>query len=221
MEGFLFRADARVFLKTMRLYFVRHGESEANVLRVISNRDLPHALTEKGREQALALAQRLSGIDFKCIYASQVLRARQTAEIVSRELNTPYETTDALHEFDMGILEGQTGPAVWDAYQKLTAAWMEGREWDRGIEGGESLNDIRRRLSPFVQHLLRGHAPTDNLLLVGHGATYRFGLPFVLGNVDFDFAVTHGLDYTGMVIAETRPEGLVCLAWGDTPLTPG
>ena len=203
----------------MRLYFVRHGESEANVLRVISNRDLPHALTETGRQQAFALAQRLRGIPFARVYASTVRRAAQTAEIVSRELCAPYELADALHEFDCGILEGRSDPAAHEAYRQLTTTWMEGREWDRGIEGGESLHDIRQRLGPFVERLMREHAPSDTLLLVGHGATYRFGLPFILRNVDFDFAVTHGFDYTGMVIAETRPEGLICLSWGDTSLS--
>jgi probable phosphoglycerate mutase len=200
----------------MKLYFVRHGESEANVLRVISNRDLPHALTEAGRAQAQALAQKLRDVPFTRIYASQVLRARQTAEIVSHQLGAPYEPTEALHEFDCGILEGRSDPDAHEAYRQLTAAWMEGREWDRGIEGGESLHDVRRRLGSFVERLVREHAATDTLLLVGHGATYRFGLPFVLRNVDFAFAVTHGLNYTQVVIAETRPEGLTCLAWGDT-----
>ena len=46
----------------MRLYFVRHGQSEANVLRVISNRDLPHHLTDMGRQQAEALARSLADV---------------------------------------------------------------------------------------------------------------------------------------------------------------
>src|SRR6476646_8171101 len=44
----------------MKLYFVRHGESEANLLREISNRGTRHGLTAKGRAQATALAQSLS-----------------------------------------------------------------------------------------------------------------------------------------------------------------
>ena len=69
----------------MKLIFVRHGESEANVLRVISNHSLPHALTGRGRGQAHRLAERVQGSDIVRIYCSAILRARQTAEIVAQE----------------------------------------------------------------------------------------------------------------------------------------
>ena len=41
----------------MRILFTRHGESEANIQHIISNRSLPHQLTEKGVDQAAALAE--------------------------------------------------------------------------------------------------------------------------------------------------------------------
>jgi len=54
----------------MKFYFTCHGQSEANILKIISNRDLPHALTEKGQQQARALAGRLSGNAFERIISS-------------------------------------------------------------------------------------------------------------------------------------------------------
>ena len=68
----------------MRLYFIRHGESEANVLHEISNRGAKHGLTEKGRAQVAALAQKLGAIPFVKLYSSPLLRAIQTAEILSQ-----------------------------------------------------------------------------------------------------------------------------------------
>ena len=67
----------------MRLYFVRHGQSEANVQMVISNRDLFHPLTELGRQQAEALAQSLAEVPVAAIYSSPIVRAAQTAQIVA------------------------------------------------------------------------------------------------------------------------------------------
>jgi broad specificity phosphatase PhoE len=65
----------------MRLYFVRHGQSVANVQMVISNRDLFHPLTELGRQQAEALAQSLAEVPVAALYSSPIVRAAQTAQI--------------------------------------------------------------------------------------------------------------------------------------------
>ena len=73
----------------MKLYFVRHGESVANLLREFSNSGVKHPLTERGVEQARRLAQQLAGILFEGIYSSPVLRAQQTAQIVADQVQVP------------------------------------------------------------------------------------------------------------------------------------
>ena len=91
----------------MKFYFTCHGQSEANILKIISNRDLRHALTEKGQQQARALAGRLSGNAFERIISSPNLRARQTSEILSTCLDVPCVVDDGLREFDCGVAEGR------------------------------------------------------------------------------------------------------------------
>src|SRR5579859_6938005 len=108
----------------MKLYFVRHGESEANVLRIISNREEPHALTSNGRQQARALADSLQGTAFARIFSSPVLRARQTAEILAERLGVPYEVTEALREYDCGILEGKGDAPSWALHQANFHEWL-------------------------------------------------------------------------------------------------
>ena len=92
----------------MRIYFARHGESQANLLHEISNRGLRHGLTRKGREQAEGLARRLQGIPIATIYSSPVLRAIETSVILAHRLDVDYEVTEALREYDCGILEGRS-----------------------------------------------------------------------------------------------------------------
>jgi hypothetical protein len=75
----------------MRLYFVRHGESEANVLEVFSNRGLEHGLTQRGRVQTASLAQKLAGRQIIKLFTSPILRATQTAEILAEMLGVPCE----------------------------------------------------------------------------------------------------------------------------------
>ena len=203
----------------MRLYFTRHGESEANVLREISNRGLKHPLTEKGRQQAQALAAELLPAGITAIYTSPLLRAVQTAEILSEALGVGFEVTDALREYDCGILEGKSDPATWDAFWALREAWWPGRQWERRIEGGESFLDMQARFVPFIDGLLAADDLRDaNLVLIGHGGLYLSMLPLVLANVDHEFASHQPFPNTGYVLAENSSQGLVCREWCGAPV---
>ena len=206
----------------MKLYFARHGESEANTLGVISNRGLMYGLTEKGRQQAAALAARLKDIRFARLYSSPLLRAIQTAEILARELRPDLEglgdlrgleIADALREFDCGILEAQSLPPHLDDYVRLFRDWQAGK-WDRRFEGGESLLDIQARFVPFVERLTREHGEADHLLLISHGGVLLSALPILLTNIDHAFAYEHiHFGNTDIVIAESTPTGWICLSW--------
>ncbi len=100
--------------------------------------------------------------------------------------------------------------------------WLQGQDWDERIPGGESFHDIRRRFVPFIEELCARHAGTqDNLVLIGHGGTYYCMLPLVLKNLSYEFVRHASLGNTDAVIAEQRPEGLVCLSWGDVKFNHG
>jgi len=203
----------------MRLYFTRHGESEANVLQVISNRGQRHPLTDKGRQQAQTLAAELRPAGITAIYTSPLLRAVQTAEILSEALGVGFEVTDALREYDCGILEGTSGPETWAAFRALREAWWPGRQWEQRIEGGESFLDMQARFVPFIEGLLAADDQRNaNLVLIGHGGLYLSMLPLVLANVDFEFAAHQPFPNTGTVLAESGPPGLVCRAWCGAPI---
>jgi probable phosphoglycerate mutase len=199
----------------LRLYFVRHGESEANQLHVFSNRDLPHGLTEKGRAQTERLAGRVRGTAFTAMYASPVLRARQSAEILSTRLHLDFVTTPALAEFDVGVLEGLSDPASWRQYETLLDAWLVRRDWRARIEGGESFDDIRARFMPFIDSLRR-ERPGGPVLMIGHGGMLICMLPQLLSNVTPEFARERSIGHAEVVIAESRDNHLVCTSWGGS-----
>jgi probable phosphoglycerate mutase len=201
----------------LQLYFVRHGESEANRQHVFSNRDLPHGLTESGRAQTERLAERLAGIPFAVMYASPVLRARQSADILSTRLCLDYTTTAALAEFDMGVLEGASSAAGWRRYEALLDAWLVERDWQARIEGGESFDDVRARFMPFIDALCRAR-PAGPVLLLGHGGMLICMLPELLSNVSSEFARARSIDHAEIVIAELRADRMVCVSWGNVEL---
>lgn len=205
----------------MRIYFVRHGESQANLLHIISNRDLPHGLTDLGRQQAQRLADALSGAGLTELYTSPVLRALETAQILSARLSLPYQVTEALREYDCGVLEGKSDPASWQLHQKVREDWLIRREMDSVIPGGERFAEIQRRFVPFIQGLTSPEDPADRrILLVGHGGLYQCMLPLVLTNIQAAWAVHQPFPNTAYVLAERRLGGLVCLDWCGNRLAP-
>ena len=198
----------------MRLYCVRHGQSEANVLQVISNRDQPHPLTELGRQQAAQLAQSLRDVPIAKIYASPILRARQTAEIVSAALRVPVDYADGLREPDCGVMEGRSDEAAWAEHRRVTEAWLDAHDYDARIDGGESFNDVRARFAPWLDRVAAAHAPTaDSILVITHGLLIYTMLSVTLVNADAVFAEWRPIPNTGMIVIERMAADWVGVEW--------
>ena len=200
----------------MRLYFVRHGESEANTQHIISNRESTFKLTERGREQGQALAEKLKNVQFTKICSSPVLRAKETAEILSQVLRQPFHETVALREYDCGILEEKSDEESWKLHREYYEDWTLRHNYSNKPEGGECFVEIRERFLPFIESLKYNGG--DHILLVGHGGLFQLMLPLVLTNIDNDFVSLHGIGHTECVIAELSTEGLVCVQWGNIKL---
>jgi broad specificity phosphatase PhoE len=199
----------------MRLIFVRHGESEANVLRVISNRGRQHGLTARGRKQANTLAEQLRGQAISHIYTSPLLRAEETAAILAAELHLPFEPADALCEYDCGILEGRADAEAWQQHSAATDFWLQQGNSHYKPEGGESFLDIQGRFLPFVQGLVERHRhAAESILLVTHGGLCQLMLPLLCANLDPAFVAAHGMGHTTPVIVEPQGDELVCVDWG-------
>ncbi len=198
----------------MKLFFVRHGESTANILREFSNTGWKHGLTEKGIQQAHALADRFKGMEISRIYTSPLQRAVQTAAIVAETTGAAYVITDGLREFDTGITEGKSDPASWELWKKVMDDWNQYGLWNERIEGGESFNDMRARFLPFLNRLLaEPPGRHGDLMLIGHGGLFYCMLPLVLTNISQSEINLWGFPNTGYVLAEAYPKGLLCLEW--------
>ncbi|MFB2980282.1 histidine phosphatase family protein [Microseira sp. BLCC-F43] len=203
----------------MRLYFIRHGESEANRLQVISNRGDRYSLTAKGQQQARTLAENLKPFPLSTIFTSPLRRAIETAEILSDELGEPYQITDALREYDCGILEGKSDQESWRLHREIAQDWVVQQNWQRKLDGGESFLEIKNRFVPFIERLTEAEFRSDNhILLVGHGGIFQLMLPLLLTNIDRHFVTEHGICHTDCIITEPQPDGFRCLQWGEIRL---
>jgi broad specificity phosphatase PhoE len=201
----------------MKLYFVRHGESEANIQHVISNRESHFGLTEQGKQQATILAEKLRDDSITVIYSSPVLRARETAEILSKSFHKPYQITEALREYDCGVLEEKSDQESWRLHREIAEDWTLKHNNLRKPEGGESFLEIKERFIPFVERFAQsGLYSQGHILFVSHGGLLQLMLPEVLTNIDHTFVRSHGIGHTQCIIAELLHDELVCEQWGDT-----
>lgn len=156
---------------TMDVFLVRHGESQANAEgRLQGSLDFP--LSERGRAQAAQLARWLTknGVGWDYAFSSPLLRASQTAEILSRECGGPAAVADVdLHEIRAGRLEGMTR----DDMQEKHPEWLQRGVTELGdfsTFGGESYDDVQVRAERLVERWVREYRAAEaRLLVVAHG----------------------------------------------------
>lgn len=205
----------------MKLYFIRHGESEANTLMVFSNyNDSPYGLTENGRRQAESAAEKIRGVRFTEVHSSPVPRALQTADILKTLAGLPEYTVDErLTEYDVGDFEGKSDQASWDSNDVLWRDWFFRGMHERSHPGGESLTDIVGRFRDWLKSITARYNGSDvNILAVSHGGVLNAALPFALDNITGEFSFNHPIHNASLVIAETTPEGIRCTVWNDEKL---
>ncbi len=158
------------------ILLARHGETDDNVppQRVQGWIDSP--LTDSGREQARELALAVKERGIAAVYSSHLARARETAEIVARELGLDVEVDERLAESRRGRWEGRLLEEIEREEPELWTAWRRGGAQFR-FPGGESLAEHADRVAAALAHVRRGALPA---LCVCHGGTIRCA--FALAN---------------------------------------
>lgn len=159
----------------MRLLLARHGETEYNrEWRYQGRTDL--GLNRAGRRQAEGLCQRLSLEPIDVIYTSNFKRAAETADIITRGRGLRVVTFENLAELDFGKFEGLTYAEIVENYPD----WQPG-DYNFSAYGGESLEQLARRISAFEKKL-RSDDPADaDILIVAHAGSLRILLCLLLG----------------------------------------
>ncbi len=148
------------------MWLVRHGQTDWNLRGIYQGQsDIP--LNETGISQARQLARDLAGIRFNAVYASDLSRARHTAEIIARELGLTVNLDPRLREINQGVWEGKTIEHVQETYKPDFSRNPKYITTPRA-EGAESLADVIRRMVAAVNEYLEKHAD-ERILLSTHG----------------------------------------------------
>jgi broad specificity phosphatase PhoE len=143
----------------MKITFIRHGESEANVGHFINDDPRkPVHLTEKGRAQAEALAALLHQEHFTHAYVSEFPRAQETINILLRNKKLPLRIDPRLNERKSGM----DGQAVSAFNEQVMLDPLHFKTPD-----GESFIEQMHRLQVFLDEIAIHH-PDDHILAVAH-----------------------------------------------------
>src|SRR5438309_108698 len=120
-----------------RLVLVRHGQTTANVARVLDSKPPGAGLTEMGRAQAEEAADQLADEPVVAVYASVAIRAQQTAAPIAARHGLPVQVIDGVHELQMGAYEGKSGPEPVAVFESVFVAMLNG-DVDASMPEGES-----------------------------------------------------------------------------------
>lgn len=148
------------------IYIVRHAVTDYNLEnRFQGQLDIP--LNQQGKDQAERLKHYFKGKKIDVIYTSDLKRATQTADYLSKELNRSLKILTALREVDVGRLEG----LKWEEVKRTFPDWVSQGHND-GYPGGETRSDIEKRVFNLWDYVSKTHR-SDNIVLVSHGGIIK------------------------------------------------
>lgn len=182
----------------IHLYLIRHGRQNSSLCNV----DVE--LAEEGRAQAVLLADRLKGYRIDALYSSHLIRAVQTAEIISQALKLPINIRENLQEISFGLLTGQTEEYIMEHFSDFKKEQYQLLE-DIPYPGGENGSSVYQRAMPVIQEILQ--SGKKKVAIVTHGGVIRVLLAALFGRSQAErFLFGVALENTGITHLIYQPE---------------
>lgn len=207
----------------MKIYFVRHGQSELNIENRDQGPDGP--LSELGRDQAAFVAKRFSDIPIDLIVSSPYERAKETATIINSHLNKELIFSDLLVE-RRSATELVGMPFDDPEHIRITALIRAKRSVDPHwhYDDEENFVDVRTRAIQALTYL--GALGKDEILAVTHGGFLKTVIAVMIMGEEMTYAeylkfyVTLMTQNTGITLVEHRTDQLGTerwrlIAWND------
>jgi broad specificity phosphatase PhoE len=163
--------------KEARVFLARHGQTAYNAEGRFQGQ-LPVPLDDRGREQAVELAGRAAEHGFSALWSSPLLRAHETAEIVSRRIGLTAREDPRLMETDAGEWTDRTFADVRAETPALFDKFIAG-DPTFAFPGGESFSEQEVRVAAALDDVERGDLPA---LVICHGMVIRAALSVRAGH---------------------------------------
>ena len=199
-------------MNATRIIAIRHGETAWNVdTRIQGQLDIP--LNTVGRWQASRVAQALAEESIQAIYASDLLRAWETAGSIAEVTGLTLQAHAGLRERGFGDFQGKT-------FAEIEALWPEqSRQWrarhpEWAPPGGESLTALRARIVETASELAARHQG-EQIVMVAHGGVMDVLYRAATGQ-DVQAPRSWQLGNAAINRLLWTPEGLTLVGWSDT-----
>jgi broad specificity phosphatase PhoE len=149
-------------------WLIRHGQTDWNLLGKWQGQSAEApGLNTAGRAQALSILDQLPNADFSALYSSDLLRARQTAELIAAPLGLAVTLDPRLREMNLGAWEGMLSSDIESQYPRE----LENRKRDpfhAPAPNGESPRQVAERVIAAADEIAGKH-PNESALIVSHG----------------------------------------------------
>lgn len=166
---------------TTHVVIIRHGQSQGNAEgRFGGHTDTP--LSPRGRKQAQATARALASEKFSAIYSSDLPRAIETASPLAKLVGVPLETSDALRERSVGVMEGLTFEEAAEQHPEQYQALLR-RDFEHVLVGGESYRQTLDRASRQLDEAIEQHKG-GRIALFAHTGTICILILHLMGALD-------------------------------------
>ena len=150
------------------LWLVRHGQTDWNLTgRWQGQASNAPGLNDTGHAQVLTICEQLKGSEFSAIYSSDLLRARQTAEMIAESLGLPVTLEWGLREINLGEWEGMPSEEIEAKYPKELAARAQNSFYERA-PNGESPHEVADRVLKAINEIANKHLG-ESVMIVAHG----------------------------------------------------
>ena len=160
----------------MKLYIIRHAETEYNRKGIIQGSEVDSDINDIGDSQSKSFYDYYQNVNFDKIYTSDLKRTFQTVKRFT-ENGTEYEKLKEFNEISWGVNQGKSDDL--EDYSKLIDTWLAG-DLDNKFEKGESPNEMSLRLVKGFNKVLEDNH--DTVLLCIHGRALRILLSKIIDN---------------------------------------
>jgi broad specificity phosphatase PhoE len=189
-------------VRSITLTFIRHGESQSNASNMI-NTDVPGPdLTEQGQAQAEELAHHLSRNNFDGVYASNMIRAQQTAAPLAHALGKHVEILPGLREISAGRYNNTPTKEAGLTYLLAPSLWLNGDVQD-AIPGSVSGRQFNDEFSAAVQKIY--DSGNSKPVAFAHAESIMYWTLLNVKNPKNSLATSHPLPNLGRVVITGSP----------------
>lgn len=178
-----------------RILLIRHAQATGNIDGVFQGH-LNSGITEAGRVQLDSLAERMKDVEFDALYASPLIRAKETAKAVNKYHQLPITVLDELMEINGGDWEGVNFDAIPELYPEQSAVW-ENEPYNFIAPNGEAMRDVCKRMVDTIGKIAQEN-DGKTVCVVSHGCAIRNYITFLrYGTLD-KLAYTEWCDNTAI-----------------------